>query len=679
MLKDLKSDLTKLRHGKDQIGGGSSGEPYIVTPLPSNASTNELLKINSTRESFSGAIAIINGINDVKRINRFLTNSPKGRLWIAKQIGLQLSNPKIETGKILGLENTRTYNGGFNTLAQLPVNAVGIHFDRAGLGPEISKFNKYENVVRQKNIDDPKDNRLVTLYNDKILGLGGIDFQKKAVDKIHKLEDKLSNFTSTRVGNFLNNITDGGLSRTIKGVISDVNRTLDPKYFVIDSYSGGPDSVFGLGKTTINRYEFTDQPRTDDSPPPLSIDYTNLIRASRAYQANNSGPLTFDQLGFNELDPTRTPDYLRQTQTTDQVKRDIIDTFSAKSSKFLSNKSSLEVPDISKTPSNIQGSKPKSPLFSPIPIPVPVFPSSKLNSMVFDYDLIKKQEISDSSNTINLTKPDFRRVLDPNSDVLPSTDYNKFNRETWVGTGNPGKLSRDRRLINNADPATEDTLNFVPLFTEDPNEDTGEVFVNGIKHSVKDLIKFRFEAVNNDDPSKTVKIAFRAFINGFKDNISADWDSHQYVGRGEKFYTYKGFNRSVNFGFKIAAQSKTEMKPLYQKLNFLMSNLAPDYQQNGFMRGSFMLLTMGNWFYRQPGILNSLQLSIEDNYPWEIALDSGDVDSDISELPQIINASVQFTPIHNFIPRKGPSIPFISTGNGEDNNWLKAENFNYLL
>jgi hypothetical protein len=92
------------------------------------------------------------------------------------------------------------------------------------------------------------------------------------------------------------------------------------------------------------------------------------------------------------------------------------------------------------------------------------------------------------------------------------------------------------------------------------------------------------------------------------------------------------------------------------------------------MRGSFMLLTIGNWLYRQPGILNSIILTVDDNTPWEIAMSEPEgEENDMNELPHVINASVSFTPIHSFIPRKGYESPvkFIHTGTDKvEGRWL---------
>jgi hypothetical protein len=175
-------------------------------------------------------------------------------LFITKQIGLQLSNPKIETGRTLFTDNNRLYNGGLNTLAQIPVNAFGTHFDRSGLGPIIQDQNKYEAVVSLKNIDTPNENRLVKLFNDKIV----IGSSETIInDRLEKLVTNLNK--SIPKSGIL-----GKAQRAIIRNIENVKRDLNPQYYLIDEYKGGPDSLYGIGNTTIKRYYFSDNPRTEN-------------------------------------------------------------------------------------------------------------------------------------------------------------------------------------------------------------------------------------------------------------------------------------------------------------------------------------------------------------------------------------------------------------------------------
>jgi len=113
--------------GNDRPGGGSSGQPYITRKIGqtwdiANDGTMPIGIIGTTERS----------VADVERIGKFFINAPNGPIFIAKQVGLQLSNPKLEQPKnasipstgLSGLPDrikqdvgsTRVYNLGVNTL-----------------------------------------------------------------------------------------------------------------------------------------------------------------------------------------------------------------------------------------------------------------------------------------------------------------------------------------------------------------------------------------------------------------------------------------------------------------------------------------------------------------------------------------------------------------------------------
>ena len=175
----------------------------------------------------------------------------------------------------------------------------------------------------------------------------------------------------------------------------------------------------------------------------------------------------------------------------------------------------------------------------------------------------------------------------------------------------------------------------------------------------RDIIKFRFEFLNNDNPIlggfiNTDVLAFRAYINEFSDGMNAKWDSYRYMGRGEDFYVYNGFTRDITLGFTIYAHSPQEMAPIYKKLNYLLSTFTPDYSAANKMRGNIGYLTVGDYLYRQPGVFTDIKLSGLLETHWEIALDSpeGGGGKDQYEVPKHINVNMSFKPIHSFLPRK---------------------------
>lgn len=223
-----------------------------------------------------------------------------------------------------------------------------------------------------------------------------------------------------------------------------------------------------------------------------------------------------------------------------------------------------------------------------------------------------------------------------------------------------------------------DQLNALPIMLD---SDLTPKLSSDIETSAKDFVKFRFEIHRYDDTSfdnvgleeGNHIIAFRAFLDKIGDNFKAGHNKYKYNGRAESFYTYASFDRKISLGFKIAAQSRWEMKPLYQKLNYLAAQTAPNYSANyGRIRSPFMYLTVGDWFNRLPGVLTSVDLSWQKDYTWEIALDKrinseGNLvgkDKEMLVLPHVLDVSVNFQPIHSFAPNNSPQAPFIGIDGG---------------
>ncbi len=203
-----------------------------------------------------------------------------------------------------------------------------------------------------------------------------------------------------------------------------------------------------------------------------------------------------------------------------------------------------------------------------------------------------------------------------------------------------------------------------------------------------DLCKFRIAAIDNDNPGSALYMHFRAFINSFTDNYSSQWNGFKYAGRGEELYHYTGFDRSINLAFDVYAQSKAELIPMYRKLNYLASTMAPDYTSAGFMRGNLVRLTMGGYLYEQPGFISSLTYEVPREATWEIAINQeGGPDNSVKELPHMIRVTgMSFTPIHEFLPQKinpkfangvnnqGVAIKerYIALSNGRNTNYVDS-------
>ena len=260
------------------------------------------------------------------------------------------------------------------------------------------------------------------------------------------------------------------------------------------------------------------------------------------------------------------------------------------------------------------------------------------------------------------TVQDFRKELivpGTESYISISPNYKTRNIEKRVSLGDPGARGVNRRNYQNGVEQNYrglDSLNALYLYKLS-NVDNDDLRTN-------DLCKFRIAVIDNDNPNLKTFTHLRSFINSFDDNMSASWDSFKYLGRGEDFYTYKGFSRSNNMSFTLMAQSIQELSIMYQKLNYLISSLAPDYSEGGFMRGNLVQLTLGGYFYEMPGIIENITITIPNDTTWEIGIPPSEEDStqfaasptkftgnNVQELPHRLEISMTFKPIHNFLPQ----------------------------
>ena len=277
----------------------------------------------------------------------------------------------------------------------------------------------------------------------------------------------------------------------------------------------------------------------------------------------------------------------------------------------------------------------------------------------FTYSQIADQDTRVGNDPNKVAIQDFRAQLE--SSVVAQSDYFNYSMERRLNIGNPGENSYPKVVYNSIIPPAIDKLNALDYFYYDSKKNTpwqagGE--------DTGDIIKFAFECMSNDVPDNAIGLVFRAFLDGaIQDNNTAELSSFKYLGRGETFKTYQGFTRDISFAFKLLVQSRSEMRPLYRKLNHLISQVYPDYSPvSNFMRGNVVRLTIGDYLYRVPGFLNNVNVTLNTDVGWEIALNEYD-DSDVAQAPFVVNISCGFSPILDILPRRenfaNPYIPLI--------------------
>ena len=541
-LINLTTNLKSLKFGvgtaSDRPGGGYSNQPYILKDIPSDSSDPSNVFNTGGPDSIlrGGLMAPIKAINDVSRLTQmfFDTRSPNGLLFTLKQN--LLSRTSVETEASIGLGTLGgTVNQGVylpsSTILQAGTGFLGAHGNLLGLNPLSPGRNsdslsfqrlsgglvKYETAALANNA---RDVGILNIEEDEFTppqGSGTV-IQNEAV------------VTSP----------DGGYGNRLLKIWHEKQdqSSEDPN---IITYSGGPGSILGIGKTNIKF----------------------------------AGQSSRDRTGINNPLTITDPDYFLKGNHSNRGKENKIST---------------------------------------------------------------------------LTQPSGYKV-----------GYNESSRiDQRINRGNPGKKNVN---INTGLPTTSYTLGIGEALDKinalAPYSDTSP---NHTEHN--DLVKFSIGILNNDGSGKSTYIHFRSFINSFDDAYTADWGETQYVGRGDKFYNYKGFNRSISMGWTTYAQSREELIPMYKKLNYLASSLAPDYSSGGFMRGNLARLTVGGYLYNQLGIIKSITYTIPQESTWEVAiddfgnstdsLDAAGGNTQVRELAHMINVTgFTFIPIEDTLPKLG--------------------------
>ena len=242
---------------------------------------------------------------------------------------------------------------------------------------------------------------------------------------------------------------------------------------------------------------------------------------------------------------------------------------------------------------------------------------------------------------------------------------NNKTRINLYNVGDPGVKINNEDNYDVVDVRTIDKISAANIFKRLSPSET-------LDPNLRDYIKFKIAVVDTSNPITDNVILFRALLDNITDSFTGEWNSYKYNGRAEKFYTYSGFDRAINFGFKIHIQTRAEQKPLWRKLNYLVAQTAPEYK-NRRMRGVFSRLTIGDWMNEIPGFFTSVNLGWNTAYPWEIRHDHLDKDKDLNEYPHILDVTCTFQPVHNFAPSNSPTTPFLLPEIGVENNRKYAQ------
>jgi hypothetical protein len=653
-LIDLKTNLKSLKYGNDRTNAGSSGQPYVITDPDGNTNLslgannvagdvlrligvnkvplvpNLSVKLNDSKvgrfvnqalntDDFirGGAVGSVQAsINDIFRIGAFLTDVPKGSIFIAKQVGLQLSNPKLEvkkggaaffggilkaafsgspaqalgtaTGGILG--PTRIYNAGINTLAQVPANAFGIHFSRHGLLPVQDEQTKYENVVTFNNEStNSKNNRLIELVDKFDLGDQVYEANPNFNLNAARKANRQANRTNRRINRTQNQALQAGSQSQGGGGFPYVpvkfkKQKLDISKQTIAAYPTGPGSVYGIGTTVIQRYSFTEDKLKIDQ----SLQQANTFGGR---SRRGSGQVFY----FNALGE----------------KAKLSTTTAAKAIGFYD-------------PSLIPNSFTAAGALGISPGSIAIQAALSQGTVATYADLLSKISTVTTS-----------------SQAIPSFGtYTSINPIVYGGS------------ISNTDPlllrGTPDFKYYGAGSLVADTSGSAKTYNNSTVLTRNDagIMSVIFRAINPFDASSSTNEkswAFNAYMSGYKDDFNATWNDINYAGRAESFYIYNKFKRSISFNLKIPCFNKIELYQKHRELGQLASVTAGSYKNGLLLGGVLIKINMGNYLVGEYATLNNVSYSIPDDASWDIA--------DDALLSMYLDVSFNLTIVHKDLPR----------------------------
>lgn len=431
------------------------------------------------------------------------------------------------------------------------------------------------------------------------------------------------------ITSLINSDEESSSPHTLLSTYLDHNYSIIPSN-IIKEYSGGAGSFFGVGNTQITKYpsgrtgnvQFTFEP--ENSPIPLP--------GSDTSKPENRDYLQFGpQLGENNFENSNSLLYNYKTFKVEGLLF----------SKEYNNVSKFNLKPVDLGPGKTDELQHRqynefttNPITREDTNPPVIFDSKNERFRSNSTNPIRAQ-IRATTSEYQLGDPDQKYFAEVDGGYTIVSPYKNLSvdklNESWTSDQDPSFITRNSFDFDNEEIA-----------------------------GLKDYIKFRIALIDTTNPLKDEVLLFRAHLENVNDNFNSTWNSFKYNGRAENFYTYGGFDREMSFSFKIGAQSKEELKPLWKKLNYLVGSTAPQYV-NRRIRGRFVRLTIGDWCYEVPGFFTSVQLNWTTSFPWNIdeAPDHFSDAYDTSQHPMILNVSCNFKPIHDFTPESEHDKPFI--------------------
>jgi hypothetical protein len=619
-LKDTK--LKSLKFGEKGTAGDST-KPYIVTDINKVDTPFNRLRLTKFDDGLirGGAVGAINSSAvDTLRISKFLIDFPKGPLFIAKQVGLQLSNPPLETkqlptnrvgkgiiGKaIAGASNvinklnnlvggpTRIYNLGINTLAQVPLNAFGGHVARHGFLPRLDNSQKYESVVTENNKNG--NNRLEGLYNNFFQSnSSGTTFRANVFNKT--ISDNFGGASSVYgIGRTtIRRTTVTGREFDITpATIKEVPKTIQQG---ILEHVYDPNTIYQKYKlkydSTSSIDDFKYKPQLTTSPYDVNISLSKVIDKVPKYEpVKRDTSLLLDDILPNQSDVTD----LREANFLGEESKYFINQVSA----FYNVSSS----GVTKAFGDDFLGYQKTSAQKSISNYLPKTTNKKYDQLITNK--VVKDNFSFPANYDDLYAPP---LLGKDGKAIPGTEQLSGASSNLITDKEyTPNISINRNPLN-------DRNNFSPI----PKEYDYALSTLERTYQRDDANNFSivFTPLDPFTGKSLSPISFVGYINGYSEIYDSSWDSTKYNGRSDLLYTFNSYKKTANFKLKIPAFDYLQIEENHRKLLRLQDGTAGTYKDNR-LGGIITYVDLGYYLGNVPCIITSINISIPDDASWDL-------------------------------------------------------------
>lgn len=703
----LDDQYNKYKLEKESFNIGTNRQPYIVRGIQREGEVeNQRWGIFGTTFDEGlvrgGAVtAADRALNDGLRLLNFSTSWPRGILFIAKQVGLQLMNPVTDVDPINFITSgfplvythpsTLFYNP-VTSLGSAVTSVIGMRMPRHGLLPTSIFLNKYERA---------------TINREGKANLSSPDYKA---------------FENLPTAGVLDR-DPGGYNRLIGLMKELLPKTFEPTAIIgprvplenknviqrLTTFFGGPKSFLGIGGTsyTLSGHPYlTKYTTSPDLYQDRNPKYGDFMKRETYFAA--AGQKRYQDLmkdpnksllgalfylltppGSTTKKPSTAPDTIDsldvhiQSQVKTMINR--MNTFSPKypleSYRAKAIKRS-DTPLVYENQKMADGGQKDDGTFIKRYRTLNYDKLRKTDNRFNDFRLDLNTDAKDLGSENSATFP---RFFNTNPQVMK---YKTDNLTDKYGFGEHGKPGSDRWVpfrthiryekgtdgsnvpVNknpNGAKFRGDRINIIDYKRINGNLNKNKVYEKDLTGDLKgkdDLIEFYFSSLdvtgNKNSPAKA--IVFRATFDSISDSHNPSWNAVKYMGRADPLYIYQGYEREISFGFTVHIGSRDEMKASWRKLNYLASWTAPEYTKAGYIKGPMIRLNIGHLYRKMPGYISSLQYTFDNtNGYWETAglmedtnLTNAQVVAEstpgVLQLPKLVQVSISFVPVGVYRP-----------------------------